>query len=679
MPNLLAHETSPYLLQHAHQPVHWQPWGEQALQQAVLEDKPIFLSIGYSACHWCHVMAHESFDDPRTASLLNQNFISIKLDREERPDLDNIYMTAVVAMTGQGGWPLSVFLTPDGRPFFGGTYFPPEPRYNMPAFTDLLIAIARMWQDNRIEFLRNADELYQHLQSTVLLQNPDPAGLPPAFLSHATERLLAQYDRKNGGWGSAPKFPAPMSIDFLLGRAERGETSAGQTAAHALRAMQRGGIWDGIGGGFHRYSTDAGWLVPHFEKMLYDNVQLAHSYLHAYRQTGDESFKDTAEKTLDFILRELHHPAGGFYSSLDADSEGEEGKFYLWSYAGLKDTLEPPEFAHLAQLFPLTEDGNFEGKIILQQSIDPAQPTGVKAIPQPNLFETIRSKLFAARAGRVRPATDDKILTFWNALAISAFAEAGRILDRDDYRQAARDSAQFIHANLMPDGQLRRSWRAGTARHAAGLEDYAALGLALLALYQMDLNPQWYRQALECFETLQREFKDPRGGFFSVRSGQKDVIIRMKEAQDQAMPSGNALAALLLVKLAYLMEREDLLHEAEQMVSAMQEEILRYPNAFGVWLQVSDWLLNPVEQIVAIWDATDLPQEILRAAAQESCRLFTLFSGASAASRQEQPRMTHQHPIKFHPATFYVCRGKICSAPAAALAEARAGVKTLPG
>lgn len=671
MTNQLANETSPYLLQHAHQPVHWQPWGEKALRQAVLEDKPIFLSIGYSACHWCHVMAHESFDDPRTADLLNQYFISVKLDREERPDLDHIYMTAVVAMTGQGGWPLSVFLTPDGRPFFGGTYFPPEPRYNMPAFTDLLIAIARMWQENRIEFLKTADEVFNHLKETISNTDHSYTKINSTYLKQAEKNLLDRYDWKFGGWGTAPKFPAPMSIDFLLGQAERGSTSSRQAAFHALHAMQRGGMYDVINGGFHRYSTDAQWLVPHFEKMLYDNAQLARSYLHAYQQSGDLSFKSTAEETLEFLLRELRHPDGGFYSSLDADSEGEEGKYYLWSYPELQQYLSSPELEILAAHYPLSEGGNFEGFIILQQPANSSQPVMSTNDNPTAVLHEVTAKLFLARSQKIRPATDDKILTFWNALTISALAEAGRILDRADYRAAAYECANFIHNNLIIDEQLHRSWRAGSARHAAGLEDYASFGLAMLSLYQMDLNPIWFQRAVWCLNIILRDFKDPQGGFFSVPGSQRDVIVRMKEIHDQAVPSGNALAVFLLVKLSYLMQREDYLQEALRAVSTVQDNMLAYPNAFALWLQAVDWMVNPVDQIVVTWDSEETPLDIILATANETCQLSTIFAGSSSSERKDQPPMAQNQPVKFQPVTFYRCVGPVCSAPAATLAETR--------
>ncbi|NUM49280.1 MAG: thioredoxin domain-containing protein, partial [Anaerolineales bacterium] len=429
MPNRLAHENSPYLLQHQHNPVDWYPWGSEALERAKREDKPIFLSIGYAACHWCHVMEHESFIDPRTAALMNEHFINIKVDREERPDLDGIYMQAVVAMTGSGGWPMSVFLTPDGVPFYGGTYFPPARRYNMPAFTEVLAAIANTWENDRARALRSGEQLKTHLQQE-MRPLPTAVALSPETAQQAAMGLAQSYDWKNGGWGQAPKFPQPMTIDFLLNRATRGDKFALEIATHALDAMAKGGMYDVVGGGFARYSVDDRWLVPHFEKMLYDNAQLARVYLHAYLITKNAFYRRIVEETLDFVIRELTHPDGGIYSSLDADSEGEEGKFYIWTLEEIRDVLREEADFFIAA-YHVTEGGNFEGHTVLQRALSDEELAEQFALPVEKVtprLQAAHARLLKRRAGRIRPGTDDKVLTAWNGLMLLAFAEAGRYL-----------------------------------------------------------------------------------------------------------------------------------------------------------------------------------------------------------------------------------------------------------
>ncbi|MGE5373785.1 MAG: thioredoxin domain-containing protein, partial [Bacteroidota bacterium] len=487
MPNHLVHENSPYLLQHANNPVDWYPWDEEALNKAHTENKPIFLSIGYAACHWCHVMAHESFEDPETAAIMNENFVCIKVDREERPDLDSIYMQATTALTGSGGWPMSVFLTPDLRPFFAGTYFPPVRRYNMPAFKDVLLSLVKAWHEQPDEVDRVGSQVLEHLQPLQLGRSGESLGTET--LEAAAKSLLESYDWEYGGWGPAPKFPQPMAIDFLLRRATTDSPQRGQmlkTAAHALNAMSRGGMYDVVGGGFARYSVDNYWRTPHFEKMLYDNAQLALAYLHGYLVTGEVQDRRVCEETLDFLLREMTNGQGGFYSSLDADSEGEEGKFYVWTYAEIQ-TILGPDFEFFKAAYGITPQGNWEGKTILQRALDDASLAARFKLDGEAVharLAQLHARLLAARSSRVRPGTDDKVLVMWNALALMAFAEAGRYLNRPDYLEAAVRNARFLLDHLYVSNRLHRSWREGQAKHNAYLEDYAGLVLGLLDLYQ---------------------------------------------------------------------------------------------------------------------------------------------------------------------------------------------------
>ena len=454
MPNQLASSNSPYLLQHKNNPVDWHPWGPAALEKARKEDKPIFLSIGYAACHWCHVMEHESFEDEETAAIMNELFINIKVDREERPDIDGIYMKAVVAMTGQGGWPMSVFLTPNGEPFYGGTYFPPTARYNMPGFKDLLAAIANLWANEREKALANGQKLVAHIQSEMSGLTVSQK-LDPAVLDKAAMNLAQNYDWTHGGWGRAPKFPQPMTIEFLLRRATRGDKMALDMATHALDAMAKGGMYDVVGGGFARYSVDDQWLVPHFEKMLYDNAQLVPVYLHAWMITKKPRYREIIEETLDFIARELTHPQGGFYSSLDADSEGVEGKFYVWTTADLAAAISTPEdLTFITQAYGITESGNFEGHTVLQRALDDAalaKATGTPVDEIPARLQAIHAVLLTYRATRIRPGTDDKVITMWNALMAQAFSVAAKFLNRPDYQAIATRNLAFLTDSLYGD------------------------------------------------------------------------------------------------------------------------------------------------------------------------------------------------------------------------------------
>src|SRR4051812_3767018 len=509
MANQLAHETSPYLLQHKDNPVDWYPWGDEAMARARQENKPLLVSIGYSACHWCHVMERESFEDEATAAVMNESFVCIKVDREERPDVDAIYMDAVQAMTGHGGWPLNAFLTPDGVPFYAGTYYPPEPRHGLPSWRNVLDAIANAWETQREEIVDSSRGIVTRLQATAALEAPD-AELAPATLDGAVTTLKRSYDAEYGGWGGAPKFPSASTIEFLLRRGER------QMALHTLRRMAGGGIYDQIGGGFARYSVDARWIVPHFEKMLYDNTLLVRAYLHAFQLTREPLFERVTRETLDWALRELGQDEGGFASALDADSEGVEGKFYVWRLDEVRAALDPELAETAIEHFGMTEEGNFEGANI-----------PVRATPDPDRIDEIKATLLAAREQRVRPGLDDKRLTAWNALMISALADAGAALGHEPYLDAAVAAAEFLPRDLRADGRLLRTHNQDRAHLNAFLQDRAFLLEARLPLYEAPFHPRWFAEARAIAISPLDRFADPeRGSFFSTASDHEPLIVR---------------------------------------------------------------------------------------------------------------------------------------------------------
>jgi uncharacterized protein len=666
MTNKLANENSPYLLQHTDNPVDWYPWGEEALEKAHREDKPIFLSIGYAACHWCHVMAHESFEDPATAAVMNRYFVNIKVDREERPDLDGIYMNAVVAMTGQGGWPMSVFLTPDGKPFYGGTYFPPVRRYNMPSFREVLEAIQTAWQENRDEVLKSSQEISASLQ-TEMGAGLQEAPLRRETIDEALQNLQKSYDRTHGGWGRAPKFPQPMVIEFLLRQAARGDQPALDTAVHALKAMARGGMYDVVGGGFARYSTDDRWLVPHFEKMLYDNAQLVQVYLYGYLLTRDESLRGVVEETLDFVTREMRHEKGGFYSSLDADSEGEEGKFYVWSLDELRAAAGSEEEANfLIAAYGASKEGNFEGHNVLQRLMSDEELASQFNMPPeevPARLKSLHARLLEARAKRVRPGTDDKVLTAWNGLMLISFAEAARYLERRDYLQAAQDNAAFLLDSLYQEGRLLRSWRSGRARHNAYLEDYAALILGLLALYQSDLNVRWYREAERLADEMTAHFRDPNGGFFDTRDDHEALVTRPKDLQDNATPSGSSLAAQALLQLAALSGRGELRDLAEPMLKAIQQAAVRYPTAFGRWLCALDFAVRPAYEVAVVGSLEEEGGKQLWRTLWETYRPQVMAASSPLPVPQEAPPLLSERTLVEGKPAAYVCQGFVCRMP----------------
>jgi uncharacterized protein len=666
VPNRLVDSNSPYLIQHANNPVDWFPWGAEALEAARQSDKPIFLSIGYAACHWCHVMAHESFEDPSTASYMNEHFINIKVDREERPDLDSIYMSAVVAMTGNGGWPMSVFLTPDGEPFYGGTYYPPARRYNMPSFREVLESIQRVWQEDRAQIVASGKKVRQYISQA----NDLPAGsaeLRPDVLEKSALALGQAYDWKFGGWGSAPKFPQPQAIEFLLQRAAQGDTSARGIAMHALACMALGGMFDVVGGGFCRYSTDNYWLVPHFEKMLYDNAQLALAYLHGYLLTSNPDFRRVCEETLDFMVREMQHPLGGFYCSLDADSEGVEGKYYVWKSQEIRRALDDEgDFQFFAAAYTLTEAGNFEGSNVLQRKASDeelAGQFGLQASHVPARLHHLHQQLLALRQRRVPPATDDKILVSWNAFALRAFAEAARYLQRADYLEIAQKNAVFLLANLHPGDRLLRSWRRGKAQHNAYLEDYSALILGLLAVYQSDHNTRWYIASEMLTREMNDHFRDPQVGFFDTRDDHDSLITRPKDVQDNATPCGNSLAARALQQMAGYNGEATWLDAARQMLCAIQDTAVRYPSAFGNWLCAIDRNLADSKEVAILGDANLPNTQALLAVVWQAFRPHIILAASGLPLPPGAPPLLAGRVLINNLPTAYVCRNFTCLMP----------------
>ena len=623
--NRLAGETSPYLLQHAHNPVDWYPWGPEALARAKADDRPIFLSIGYAACHWCHVMERESFEDEATAAQLNADFVAIKVDREERPDLDAIYMDAVQAMTGGGGWPMSVFLTPDGRPFYGGTYFPDIPRHGLPSFRQVLAGLAGAWRDDRGRVEETADRLTRALQRQALpaaereaqpatgllgpdgrpLLEPAPAAaIGTELLDAATAALAETFDAARGGWGEAPKFPAPMTIEHLLRRFVRGgDAAALAMARRTLDAMAAGGIYDQLGGGFARYATDGEWLVPHFEKMLYDNAQLGRAYLHAWQVSGEPRYREVVEETLDYLLREMTVAEGAFTASQDADTGGEEGATYVWAAAEVAEALGD-DASLFAAAYDVTAGCNWEGRTILRRVRDDEALAAAHGIPPDEVRRRLgeaRGRLLARRRERAQPARDGKVIAAWNGLALAALAEAAGALGRQDYLEAAERSAGFLLRNLRgPDGRLRRSWKDGSVGPAAVLEDHADLAEGLLALYQLTFDEAWFGAARDLADTILARFVDPAGGWFDTADDHEALVARPKGVQDNALPSGGAMAATVLLRLAALTGEGRYRSAAEAAIVAVAPLARRYPNGFAQWLVAADLAAHPIDEVAIV-------------------------------------------------------------------------------
>jgi uncharacterized protein YyaL (SSP411 family) len=657
-PNRLIHETSPYLKQHAHNPVNWFAWSDEALAEARRLDRPIFLSIGYSACHWCHVMEHESFEDPEIGRTLGEHFISIKVDREERPDLDQIYMTAVQMLTQHGGWPMSVFLTPSLKPFYGGTYFPPVDRHGMPSFKKLILALADAWKNRRAEIDASSEQIAVGIQDAMQLEAGDGA-LDADLLRNAGRLLERAFDPHHGGFGRAPKFPHPMELRLLLRIAKRfGDDDALGMVRKTLDAMAMGGIYDQLGGGFHRYSTDERWLVPHFEKMLYDNALLAVSYLEAYQVTGNAFYRTIVEETLGYVLREMTDPTtGAFYSTQDADSEGVEGKFFVWSPQEIASILGPEDAKWFCSIYDVTDDGNWEGHNILHLSS--TLDDGMKA----KLAECKR-KLYEVRSKRIWPARDEKILTAWNALMINAFAKAAAVLEKPEYTQAASRAADFLLTTMLrEDGRLCRTTFAGAAPKLNGyLEDYAYLADALVSVYEATFAPRWTTAALALTRVMIEQFwDDAEGGFFYTGKDHEALIARNKDPHDNAIPSGNSIAVSALLRLAKLTGDADLDDKARRTLQLFRGLMSRSPTAAGQMLCALDFHLGPVQEIAVVGEASN-PEviEVLRMLRQPF-RPHQVLAWKTPGDDGGVPLLKGREAKGA--VTTYVCQGFTCGAP----------------
>jgi uncharacterized protein len=667
--NRLARESSPYLLQHAHNPVDWFAWGDEAFARAKADDKPILLSVGYSACHWCHVMERESFENPDIAAVMNRHFVSVKVDREERPDVDQIYMQAVQSMTGHGGWPMTVFLTPDGVPFYGGTYFPPADRHGLPGFPRLLEALADAWRNRRDEILRSSGQIAEQLGQADRLRRSAQL-LTDEILFSAFQGISGQFDEELGGLGGAPKFPQPMIWEFALRFWKRsGNERAREMVTRTLTSMARGGIYDQLGGGFHRYSVDARWLVPHFEKMLYDNAQLASLYLHAWLAFGDVEYRRVCEETLDYVLREMTDPAGGFYSAQDADSEGEEGKFFVWTADEMRAILPSDDAARALAYWGVDRGSNFEGKNILYVAGEPAPETVAAA----------RTLLLAARERRVHPGRDDKVLASWNGLACRALAEAGRALDRPDYVAAAGRNAEFVLGAMRRDGRLLRTWRSGQARLNGYLEDHAMVASALLELYEATFERRWLDAARALADEMLRLFWDDAAeGFYDTGSDHERLIVRPRNLFDNAVPSGSSLAAETLLRLAVLTGDSRYEARALAVLRPLADLMSRHPSGFGRFLCALDFHLAPKLEVALVGPT---PQALAPLAREVfgrylPSRVVAGMAPVDAHAAAGVPLLEGRRGVDGGP-TAYVCRNYACELPVTESAALAARIERL--
>jgi hypothetical protein len=663
--NRLSKETSPYLRQHAHNPVDWYPWGNDALERARAEEKPILLSVGYAACHWCHVMERESFEDEETARLMNERFVNIKVDREERPDIDAIYMQAVQAMTGHGGWPMTVFLTPEGEPFYGGTYYPPEDRHGMPSFRRVLAAIADAWVSKRGDVSRTTAEMRRLYTAQAEALRPSGA-LDGALLDRAARGLAARHDARHGGFEGAPKFPQAMALDFLLRHWRRTGASFGlEIARDSFLRMARGGIYDQVGGGFHRYSVDAEWLVPHFEKMLYDNALLVRLGVHLWQATGDEEIRRVTEETLDWLGREMTDSRGGFYSSLDADSEGEEGKFYVWSAAELDEILGA-EAPLAREHWGVTSEGNFEGHSILhvaQPLAAVAARRGISAEAAARAVARASVALREARERRVRPGRDEKVLAGWNGLMLRAVADAARVLGRAEDRRRALANGEFLFREMVRDGRVARTHTAGETRLNGYLEDYAAIGLGALALHELTLDGRWLARARELADAAVEWFWDEESGaFFDTSRDHERLITRPRDVTDNAVPAGTSLAVELLLRTAALTDDGAHRARATRVLEALAEPMARHGIAFGHLLGAADLAVHGAVEVALVGDAR---APGLDALAAELARHYVpgLALAAGAPGGDAEVPLLRDRPAREGQATAYVCRGFVCDEP----------------
>ena len=671
--NRLAGETSPYLLAHAHNPVDWYPWGPEALARAAELDRPVFLSIGYAACHLCHVMERESFEDDALAAYLNAHFVPVKVDREERPDLDALYMSAVQAMTGQGGWPLSVFLAPDGRPFFGGTYFPPAPRHGLPGFGQVLAGVHEAWQVRRGAVAETAEAVLARLRESRAIGRAAGA-LPPAeVLASASAALDAGFDEANGGWGQAPKFPQPMAIEFALRRhVATGDPRPLEIARRSLDRMADGGVRDQLGGGFHRYATDARWLVPHFEQMLYDNAQLARVYLHAWQLTREPRYRDVAVGVLDFLLRDLRTPGGGFAASLDADTDGVEGGTFTWMPGEVREVLGEASPLFEAA-YGVTEEGNWEGVTVLSRvrsDRELADRFGLGAAEVGQRLAGARAELLAARSRRPQPARDDKVLAAWNGLAIGALADASRALDAAApefadralvYRESAAAAAADVLAGLrVAPGRLRRSWKDGRATAEGVLEDSADLADGLLALYEATADERWFTEAAALAGGILARFADPAGGFHDTAADAEGLVVRPREVQDNATPSGSSMATSILLRLAALTGEPRYRAAAERALAGVGPYLERYPTAFANWLCALEAAHQGIAEVAIVGDP-QAARPLVRAASR-TYGPFRVLAVSPAPASSAVALMRDRFALRGRP-TAFVCRDFACRQP----------------
>ena len=665
MPNHLTRETSPYLRQHADNPVDWYPWGPEALARSRAEGKPILLSIGYAACHWCHVMAHESFEDEETARLMNEKFVNIKVDREERPDIDGIYMQAVQAMTGHGGWPMTMFLLPDGSPFYGGTYFPPDDRHGLPSFRKVLQAVSDAYSQRRDGVVQSAEQLRQIYESN-LAPARSAGRLNRDMFETAYRSLVDRYDEENGGFGNAPKFPATMVLDFLLRYSRRtGTADALDIVEDSFRKMARGGIYDQIGGGFARYSVDAHWLVPHFEKMLYDNALLARLGAHLWQATHDDEVRRVTLETVEWIKREMTAPEGGFYSSLDADSEGHEGKFYLWDEDEI-DSLLGGDSRAFKRYYGVTTGGNFEGRNILNVPADrPAVAAGL-GMEEDTLDAIIagaKRVLYAARAKRVWPGCDDKILASWNGLALRGIAAAARAFDRADFRELAIGNAEFLAREMVREGRVMRSHKDGLTRIDGFLEDHAAVALGFLSVYELTFDEQWVIRARSIADAMIEAFwNDEVGAFFDTAFDSERLITRPRDATDNATPSGTSLAVELLLHLAELQQDSEYRRRAVFALETLAEPMTRFPTAFGHLLGCADMEVSGAVEVALAGDPAGPAFKALERAVSERYVPSLVLAGGAPRVGSSIRLLDNRTLIDARP-TAYVCRGYSCDRP----------------
>ncbi len=653
--NRLINEKSPYLLQHAHNPVDWYPWGEDAFRKARDEDKPIFLSIGYATCHWCHVMEHESFEDEAVAAQLNEAFVCIKVDREERPDIDEIYMTVCQMLTGAGGWPLTIVMTPDKKPFFAATYIPRESRFGRAGMRELIPRLSRAWKNRRAEVLDSAGQITAALSGIATA----PGALDADILSRAFEEAIQSFDSRHGGFGGAPKFPTTHRLVFLM---RYDPDAAREMVTGTLAALRRGGIWDHLGFGIHRYSTDRVWLVPHFEKMLYDQALLALAGVEAYEAYGDESARQIAEEVFAYVLRDMTAPDGGFYSAEDADSEGVEGKFYVWALEELRAVLGADEFSIVTNRFNVQPEGNFHDEATRQKTGENIlHLTGDTDIPV-----SIREKLFAVREQRIHPLKDTKVLADWNGLMIAAFAKAARIFDEPKYEVAAQRAARFMLEEMAHGDRLWHRWREGETAVPGQLDDYAFMIFGLLELYETTFDFEWLEQALALNEVVLVQFDDPEnGGFFLTADDAEELIVRPKSMYDGAIPSGNAVQMMNLLKLARLTGRTEYEEVAEKAVAAFAESINRLPSGFWQALQAVQFAAGPAVEVVVVGDpSSPETQALIRAVRSVYQPHKTVLLKAPGDQNLEKlvPFAADMHLVDDKPAV-YICRNFTCEQP----------------